>query len=435
MIDLSTNSMVITTPVQTRFLLALLLQFFMLLTPACTTPNPDIRTPDALQLSLQELADSLTALENDVRQSPSFGSEAEQVGGYRHLLRALAKGMEAGVLQDPDFPYFRILDFWLKEGGDNPDQRYAFSPVRGGETYRIWGELGSAARIEFQLYAGRPWDGSGKSLGYLTFEELALKPDGSFEVWLSQDQQGDNWLANPTDASTVFVRHIYDQWGNEQTGDVHIDRVGFEGSRPVAETREELAAKIREMTAMFSATVRTWPETVDRRFINRLPVNTVSTPYDTYALGGALGRWMSAGHFSLQPDQALLIRMPATGADYQAIQLTDMWFASMEHGNQVSSLNTAQSILSPDGNYYFVISQRDPGHANWLDTGTLERGTILMRWDGMSDKLETTQNPTATLMPLNQIAAAIPGFKEVSEEQRQQVRAERRRHLQLRSHR
>jgi hypothetical protein len=53
------------------------------------------------------------------------------------MLRAFAKGMEAEILQDADYPYFRILDFWLKEGGDNPDQRYAFSPIRGGETSRV----------------------------------------------------------------------------------------------------------------------------------------------------------------------------------------------------------------------------------------------------------------------------------------------------------
>ena len=56
------------------------------------------------------------------------------------MLRSMAKSLEAEVIQDPDYPYFRILDFWLREGGDNPDQRYAFSPIRGGEAYRVWGQ-------------------------------------------------------------------------------------------------------------------------------------------------------------------------------------------------------------------------------------------------------------------------------------------------------
>ena len=135
-------------------------------------PPPPER--DALSSAFDQLVTTLRDVETDLRKSSSFGSEAEQVGAYRHILRSVAKGMEAEILQDADFPYFRILDFWLREGGDNPDQRYAFTPIRGGETYRVWGELGSAARLEFQIYAGRPWDGSGTSAGYLAFEDLAL---------------------------------------------------------------------------------------------------------------------------------------------------------------------------------------------------------------------------------------------------------------------
>ena len=76
--------------------------------------------------------------------------------------------------------------------------------------------------------------------------------------------------------------------------------------------------------------------------------------------------------------------MPATSAKYQAVQLTDMWFASLEQANQVSSLTTKQSLQAPDGSYYYVVSQHDPGYANWLDSGALARGTLLLRWDGGS---------------------------------------------------
>ena len=98
---------------------------------------PDTVKTDPLQAAFAELVDALQQAETDIRASPSFGTESEQLGGYRHLLRSFAKGMEAEVIQDVDFPYFRILDFWLREGGDNPDQRYAFSPIRGGKTYRV----------------------------------------------------------------------------------------------------------------------------------------------------------------------------------------------------------------------------------------------------------------------------------------------------------
>lgn len=390
---------------------------------------------DPLAKSFQQLVAALQAVEADIRRSPSFGSEAEQVGGYRHMLRSFAKGMEAEILQDADYPYFRILDFWLKEGGDNPDQRYAFSPIRGGQTYRVWGERGSAARVELQIYAGRPWDGSGRSAGYLAFEDMQLNEDGSFEVWVSADEREGNWLPNPPGGTTLFSRHIYDEWSGEQTGEIHIDRVGYEGRRRPQETRQELADRISAAAVMFATTSRTWPGLVNRRYATGREPNTVAKPYDTYAMGGAKGRWMSGGYFELEEGQALVLRMPATAAKYQAVQLTDMWFASLEHGNQVSSLTTRQSVLAPDGAYYFVISQEDPGYANWLDSGALSRGILLLRWDGVQGELGPAQFPSAVQVRLDEVATAVPGFEQVSADQREAVRRERRRHLQLRSHR
>lgn len=398
---------------------------------------------DPLSEAFDELVDTLRAVEADIRRSPSFGDEQERIGGYRHILRSVAKGMEAEILQDADYPYFRILDWWLREGGDNPDQRYAFTPIRGGETYRIWGELGSATRVEFQIYAGRPWDGTGRSAGYLAFEDIALTPDGSFEVWLSDaprraeipEARDGNWMANPPEGTTLFARHVYGDWNGERTGEVHIDRVGFEGRRRAPETEAELAERIRKAATLFGTTARTWPAFVAKRYVGAGRKNSVTPPYDTYALGGAKGRWMSGGHFDLAEDEALVLRMPATDAAYQAVQLTDMWFASLEHGNQVSSLTATQSELAPDGAYWVVIAREDPGHPNWLDAGALSRGTFLVRWDGTRGDLSEESFPSAEVLPLSEVEGRIPGFRRVEADEREAVRRARRQHLQLRSHR
>lgn len=394
------------------------------------------RADDPLAQAFDELVATLVLVEADMRASPSFGDEAERVGGYRHVLRSIAKGLEAEVRQDPDYPYFRILDWWLREGGDNPDQRYAFTPIRGGETYRVWGEIGSATRVELQIYAGRPWDGSGHSAGYLAFEDLVLEPDGSFEVWVSDEPREGNWLENPPEGTTLFARHIYGDWSDEPTGDIHIDRVGYEGRRRPPESADELAARIRAAAAVFGTTARTWPRFLARRYLDGRAPNSVAAPYDTYAVGGAKGRWMSGGAFALpNKDDVLLVRVPGTRAPYQAIQLTDMWFASLEHGNQISSLTGSQSILSPDGAYYYVISREDPGHANWLDAGALRRGTFLLRWDGVRAELDAESFPSAQLVQRTALPDLIPGFEPVSPAQRERARRERRHHLQLRAHR
>ena len=400
-----------------------------------TAEEQQVPASDELSAAFAELVGALQHVEKSIRQSPSFGSEAEQVAGYRHVLRSFAKGLEAEVYQHVDYPYFRILDFWLKEGGDNPDQRYAFAPIKGGETYRVWGTLGSAARMELQIYSGRPWDGTGKSTGYLNFENIKLKEDGGFEIFISAEEQGENWLKNPDDATTLFSRHIYDEWTDEQTGTVHIDRVGYEGRRKPPESPQELADRMRAAAVMFSTTATTWPASVNNRFFKGRPVNSLVPPYDTYRLGGAKGRWMSGAAFSLEPDQALVVRMPESSAHYQALQLTDMWMASLEHGNQVSSLTRKQSILADDGAYYYVISQTDPGYHNWIDSGEHSRGTVLLRWDGVQGKLEAGQYPSSFVVSVDEVANRIPGFERVEPSSRDAVRAQRRQHLQLRSQR
>ena len=284
-----------------------------------------------------------------------------------------------------------------------------------------------------QLYAGRPWDGSGRSSGYLAFEDIAVRPDGSFEIFVGGEARTRSWIANPEDSTTLFARHIYDDWNEERPGEIHIDRVGFEGKRKPALTTTELADRYQRAGTMFETTARTWPAFVQKRYFDRLEANTLSPLIDTYALGGAKGRWMSSGYFVLPPGKALVLRTWPTNAAYQGVQLANLWYAALEHGNQVSSLTTEQMEVAPDGAYYSVVSPVDPGHPNWLDSGGLTRGVILLRYDGVQGNVPKAQYPSAELVDLDDLETAVPGFRRVTEAEREAVRAARRRHLQLRS--
>ena len=137
----------------------------------------------------------------------------------------------------------------------------------------------------------------------------------------------------------------------------------------------------------------------------------------------------------LGDDHALVIRMPRTDAQYQAIQLADLWFASMEHGNQVSSLTSEQSTRAPDDAYHDVTSNNDPGYANWLAAGPLRRGLFLIRWDGVQGALEPKKFSSGELVPIADLPETIPGFTVVDEAERDTTRGARRRHLQFRTHR
>lgn len=392
-------------------------------------------TADDLEAGFATFLEALARSEQAIRKSPSFASDAERAGAYQHLARSIKVSIEAGVLQDPDFPYFRIIDFWARQGGDNPDQRYAFSPVRGGEAYRVWGRLGSARRIELQLYAGQPWAGTGRSAGYLAFEEIDIAPDGTFSIRVGGEQSDGTWLANPPDATTLFARQIYDEWNAADPGEVHIDRAGWEGARKRLADAAQVALQLRTAAAMLEKSATTWPAYVQRRYAGAGQANSVSGLIDTYAHGGVKGRWMAGGYFDLPAGKVLLIETWPTTAAYQAIQLTDMWFASLEYANQVSSLTASQSIEAANGAYYSVVAPEDPGYANWLDTGGLDRGVFLLRYDGVSGDLPKAQHPSAKLVDASALPDLIPGYARVTEAQREATRAARRRHVQVRNHR
>ena len=402
---------------------------------ASSPPADRAHEGDELSAAFAELRASIDRAEAALRAGPAYGDDAERARAYSFLTRSIIQGLEASFLQDPDYPYFRELDFWLRGGGDNPDQRYAFAPIRGGEAYRVWGRMGSARRLELQLYAGQPWAGSGRSAGYLPFEEIEVAADGSFEIVLSatRPDSGGTWLENPADTTTLFVRQIYDEWDERPTGEVHLDRMGLEGARKPLDTPEAVAARLRASAGDIERRVTVWPAFVDRRYVKSGPANRVSPLIDTYKLGGVRGRWMAGGHFDLESGQALVIRTWPTDATIQSVQLADLVFDSLEYGNAVSSLNNTQVEAAPDGAYYHVVAAEDPGHPNWLDTGGLTRGVFMLRFDGVGAEIPATLSPSAELIPIADLPARVPGYRRVEEAERERVRAARRRHLQLRS--
>lgn len=145
--------------------------------------------------AFKKLLDHISEAETYLRSSPFYESDTEQAVAYMHLARMLLKSIEQEMLQDADFPFFRVLDFHVREGGDNSDQRYLFSPINGGQEYRIWGRRGSAGRVEIQLYAGEPWSGTGESAAFLGTEDIEFNEDGTFEVFLTANRGGE-WGEN-----------------------------------------------------------------------------------------------------------------------------------------------------------------------------------------------------------------------------------------------
>ncbi len=109
------------------------------------------------------------------------------------------------------------------------------------------------------------------------------------------------------------------------------------------------------------------------------------------------------GHYDLADDEVMIVDVPAAAkevAPYQGIQLGSMWYISLDYVNHQTSLTADQARIDPDGRMRFVISERDPGVANWLERTGHGRGYVQLRWQRLTRDLGPEDGPEARRRPV-----------------------------------
>jgi len=401
------------------------------------TKMPDNSSRD-LEAAWSDLCASLQQASEFVQQHANYRAEENRASGYQMMVGVLVKALEMHTRVDPDFPVWHVHDTMHLCGADNPDQRYLQCRIRGGESYRIWGRLTNEARLDVQIYAGESTS-LPRSTGFLSFEEMHIEPDGTYEIIVSPSRSGANWMDNPPDSARVLIRQVYSDWSIAKSGEVHIDRIGFEGARRAGPVAADLARGLREAGENLKQDVAAWAnlhQTVTDSD-HATPVNAIPPPASTFAQGGAKNRYMTFSIYDVADDEALVLRWWPMGGTYQAVHLRDLWNSSLEYTNMQSSLTGEQCEESADGSFWCVLSARDPGVANWLDTGGLKRGYVAFRFDGIGDRpFDADKVPTLEKVRFDDLAAHLPkGTPRFTAEQRFASLAARRKHLQARCHR
>jgi hypothetical protein len=109
-----------------------------------------------------------------------------------------------------------------------------------------------------------------------------------------------------------------------------------------------------------------------------------------------------------------VVTVPAAGravAPYQGIQLGSMWYISLDYINHQTSLTADQARTDPDGRMRFVISERDPGLANWLELTGHSRGYVQVRWQRLSRDLGPDDGPQVEVVPFADLAHRLPYYE------------------------
>jgi hypothetical protein len=214
----------------------------------------------------------------------------------------------------------------------------------------------------------------------------------------------------------LLVREVFSDWTTERTGTIRIQRTDRIGQAPpplsaqLQGRRYEAAAKTLVSQLKTFLAFPEW-------FYLKLPVNTMTEPRLTP--GGLATQYSSVGHYELGDDQALIVTVPASDAPYQGFQLGTMWYLSMDFINHQTSLTSAQAHQDPDGQLRFVVSERNPGLANWLECTGHQRGYLQIRWQRTAREFTAADGPQVQVVGVDELPDRLPYYEQsrVSAEQ------------------
>ena len=85
-------------------------------------------------------------------------------------------------------------------------------------------------------------------------------------------------------------------------------------------------------------------------------------------------------------------------------ELTDELMASLDWVNRQITLNGYTAKLDKDGKFRAVISSKDPGVPNWLDSSDYARGGLIGRWK----ECESYPQPVITKVKLADVRKYLP---------------------------
>lgn len=364
------------------------------------------------------LLDRLRTAGSIVSSADVNRNNVDYASGMRHLLVLLAVGIDEALRADRD-PVLAVTrtstDDVLTWGMECPDCLYLRATLRNGETYRLFGNRGTARYVGLQTM-----DGIASTSNCLV-DELEPDADGNFEVVLSADEQPGNWIRLDGDHPTLVVRHFFYDWETEKPSSLRIERIGDEvepGDRHAA-TGVAVARQIHALGDFVHDNLKFFLD-----FNAGPPANGFMPPIDRSDIGAAAENRPVIGRYELDPDEALIMEVEPPRGVYWSYSLGNPWWETIHYGRHQSSLNAHQATIDADGILRVVVSPRDPGVANWLDTAGHSNGAMILR----CVRTQTAPTPDVRVVKSVDVMSELPSdTATVSPEQRAAIVAARRR--------
>ena len=329
----------------------------------------------------EEYCDTLKAAGASLMYGNAPRDPFSQAEGMRYLARLTRAGLDAFVeFNDPQFPVFnRMVHETVKLGADNPDNYYQNAQISGAYEYKIVGHRNSIFYLGFFTQNGSYGSSGGLSpCGALEAEEMQLEADGSFEIILSKEKKGKNWLKIEDETSMVMVRQTFMNRAAEQVAEVRIECTSGPAS-PAPITPEQVDQGLN-MASTFvagaSMIFARWAEGFQKH-VNQLPQ---MDPEKSNAAGGDKNIAYYHSYWEIKKDEALVIEIKPPECRHWNFQLNNHWMESLDYRYFNIHVNMHSAVYNEDGSVQVVVAHENRNFKNWINTVGHEQGTMLWRW-------------------------------------------------------
>lgn len=458
---------------------------------------PDTATDTSAELLRKAWDDMLARLgeARDAIDTPALwpppASPRNLAEGYRYVLGFMYGSMARCLGPTVEYPYFvRAIQPLNRSTIDNSDAIYLVCPIDGNYSYTIRGRTGDTRhwRGEAPITKGRKaphyvfiqtpsgYSGDTGSLeelkpgtrancGVLDSCDLQVNDDGTFEILLAPERPPGytgNFLATRSlkkrrnaagemmervyVAEFVAIRELFCDWENEDLMDLFIYRNDRLGVPMPAYTPESAARQMQDIglftrnqvqfwNAFYAITCEAYGDMngdgecfIPRNGFNKPNAASLATA------GGMSTNIYCGGIYELAEDEALIVEMHQPVEPlYIGFCLGNLWGESLDFANAQSSLNGLQAHRDPDNVFRLVISHRDPGLANWVDTTGLPEGYMTVRWAYSEKPMDNLPWAETRKVKLDELMQHLPAHtRRVTPEERRTAIAVRQEHVQRR---
>ncbi|MGV0734599.1 hypothetical protein [Mycolicibacter sinensis] len=403
----------------------------VLLTPQAAVAGTVLSTPVKLSSSMQDAVNAILDAQQqvtDINSAMPWLTQYDidnQLAPYTKMLADMtlnfvlfslngSRGFDSnGELLSP-VRSAPVADPLPMMNNGNPDNTY-IAPATGDGTWTMTIYPGPGTQdTVLSTMLGDSVTSSYDTARSYALSQFTPNANGSYTITMSPTEQPGNWV-DTQDSVAMLNRFSAGDWGLMQSSMTYHE-LGTPGYTMPVLSDDDITSILNTIATNMVEQNATSNYIGFAEYFSEIPFNTMSDiiTAGSNEIGPALlGQYGSLGRFELDPDEALIVRVPNLESAYSSIMISSaLNNVGAEPGwaTTVAGLNDTRAVQSSDGFTYYVISDKDPGVANWLDTDGLSNGDIGQRWQGLDPDINVEDIPkiTTEVVPVADIENYLP---------------------------